>query len=294
MGRASGKIDWIRWREELCKRVKSKQIRLLKDFGVLFAMAQERQDYIESCRPAAVQNSGTIPKKAASQLGAIPETPTTRNGQPMCACGAGLLRITSKTRVGRMLGDAVRSPMYIPCMGRPAQDAVRNWKTRLLRSHSSDEALWAGLACSVKCALCDKVATRSGFSWSCPKSNSTLWHHTGHDICESCVHYYVISTREAEDNFDDTDAIEADDNFERQLSTLSIQSTGTDQFKIAVPLSPVGKSLMPWDAIEADDNFERQLSTLSTQSTGTDQFKIAGDLSPGGKSLMPWRLPTEP
>lgn len=188
--------DELEWQVELCEKVKPLQIRLLQDFGM--DQCAESHHSCSSSRghggpddggrkhrsalaysegfptgprvgpdykfPAMVQDPDAIPTEA---------NPIANNRhQPRCMCGTALIQVDRMSRVLRMLDDN-----------------VPDWRERVVHSKGFVES-WASF---VVCSLCNKPATRTGFSWTCPRGANTMWHHKNNDICERCFEYYVGS-----------------------------------------------------------------------------------------------------
>jgi hypothetical protein len=186
------------WKTQLCEKVKPIQVRLLQDYGM--AQCSESHHCCDSSEGHACPDTGgrkhrrsftkrdqcpcAGPRPGPDHLyparvqdpDAIPAegclVPTNRK-QPSCVCGAELTRMDRMTRVLHFL-----------------EDTVPEWRNRVSQSKGFEEA-WASI---LMCDLCGNAATRSGFSWSCPKS--TIWHPTGHDICEQCFEYYIGNKKE--------------------------------------------------------------------------------------------------
>lgn len=91
--------------------------------------------------------------------------------EPRCVCGAMLERVDRRARILRMLEDT-----------EPA------WRSRVVAA----DRLVKSLSCSslITCDLCDEVATRTGYVWTCKNGPHTVLHPAAYDVCEQCFARY--------------------------------------------------------------------------------------------------------
>lgn len=94
--------------------------------------------------------------------------------EPLCVCGDVLEKIDGNSRVVRML-----------------EDTEPGWRSRV----HHDERLVHKLAMSslITCDLCDEVAMRTGYVWTCKNGPHTVLHPAAYDVCEQCFNNFSAS-----------------------------------------------------------------------------------------------------
>jgi hypothetical protein len=130
-------------------------------------LAQWRQRLYKKARPVQIrllQDYGAQRNNACR--GAF-----SKLSAPICVCGDVLEKIDGSSRVVRML-----------------EDTEPGWRNRV----SHDEWLVQKLAMSslITCDLCDEVAMRTGFVWTCKNGPHTVLHPAAYDVCESCFNQF--------------------------------------------------------------------------------------------------------
>jgi len=110
-------------------------------------------------------------KARPAQIGLLKNygaTPSAKESQPQCVCGAPLERIAARDRIVRML-----------------EDTDAEWRSKL--SGDPEELVSRLLSRTlVTCDLCEEDATRSGFVWTCRNGPYMVLHPAAYDICERC------------------------------------------------------------------------------------------------------------
>lgn len=99
--------------------------------------------------------------------------------EPVCVCGDVMEKIDGNSRVVRML-----------------EDTEPGWRSRV----HHDERLIHKLAMSslITCDLCDEVAMRTGYVWTCRNGPHTVLHPAAYDVCEKCFNQYSGQMEEDE------------------------------------------------------------------------------------------------
>lgn len=153
------------WRTRLYSKVKPVQIQLLRDYGSTAMTANQALPSTPSVAACGGSSyNGTECRRAAG----------TTHDLPLCVCGAQLERVSSRSRILRML-----------------EDTDSNWRSRVPQAENLVERLLSGAL--VTCDLCDEVATNSGCVWTCKNGPHTVLHPAAYDVCESCFARYAGS-----------------------------------------------------------------------------------------------------
>jgi len=87
--------------------------------------------------------------------------------KPLCVCGSHMQRVDKHSRVIRML-----------------EDTQPGWRTRVTDPDRLVESL--AVSSLITCDLCEEVATRTGFVWTCESGPQTVLHPAAYDVCEKC------------------------------------------------------------------------------------------------------------
>jgi len=150
------------WRSRVYDKARPVQIRLLKDFGADARCVRFHQE----CITLAVERPAT------------PSTPSSLNGhnrcEPSCICGDVLEKIDCRTRIIRMLNDT-----------------EPGWRQRVVDVERRIDTLLSTWL--IPCDLCDDIATRTGYVWTCKRGPHTVLHPAAYDVCEVCFNRYAGS-----------------------------------------------------------------------------------------------------
>lgn len=144
------------WRSRLYDKARPVQIKLLKDFGTAV------KDNIPTAQKVDAPKLETGPKEEMESSLSV----------PVCICGGILEKVSSRTRIVRML-----------------EDTEPGWRSRVTDVELRIDKLAASSL--ITCDLCDDVATRTGFVWTCKNGPNTVLHPAAYDVCESCFSRYA-------------------------------------------------------------------------------------------------------
>merc|ERR1719359_231906 len=108
---------------------------------------------------------------SSTDMSPVKIAPASTGNEPLCVCGSAMERIDRNTRILRMLDDT-----------------EPGWRSRVTEA----ERLVKSLAVSslITCDLCDEVAMRTGFVWTCRNGPHTVLHPAAYDVCEQCFNRF--------------------------------------------------------------------------------------------------------
>lgn len=132
-------------------------------------LAQWRQRLYKKARPVQIRLLQEYGRQRVEQARRLEKC-----GEPLCVCGDVLEKIDGNSRVVRML-----------------EDTEPGWRSRV----HHDERLVHKLAMSslITCDLCDEVAMRTGYVWTCKNGPHTVLHPAAYDVCEQCFNNFSAS-----------------------------------------------------------------------------------------------------
>jgi len=156
------------WRQRLYKKAKPVQIRLLQDFRASNSVDDPVLD------TGAFSKAQCSPESVDSVSTGVPSDDSQHSAEPLCVCGDVMEKIDRRTRILRMLDDT-----------------EPGWRTRVAESEKLVESLASSSL--ITCDLCDEVAMRTGFVWTCRNGPHTVLHPVAYDVCEKCFDHYAGS-----------------------------------------------------------------------------------------------------
>lgn len=172
--------------------------------------------------------------------------------EPICICGGTLEKVDTRMRIIRML-----------------EDITPEWKTRISEDDQRIDQLTSKAI--ISCDLCNDIATRTGFVWTCGNGPYTVLHPAAYDICESCVSLYAGCSS-------------VPSNTSAASSSCSSQNSRENASRSPIPFSMVslpGQRHSPQTSAEKGGN---SLGIHTSPAPGLIRTRTEAKLQPTGRS----------